>query len=75
MWTKRLATLNPFVGLYPTKAVPSASGGMMIIGNRTAPTHENWFGLQVDANGNLEWARIYMEPLGDYDGYLTLSTV
>jgi hypothetical protein len=48
---------------------------MLVVGHRADNTHENYFGIQVDANGELEWARIYMEPIGSYDGYQGRPTV
>lgn len=75
VWSKRYSALNPFVRLFPTTAVPSADGGMLIIGHRTDPTHENYFGIKVDMNGELQWSRIYMEPLQTNDAYGTAPVV
>ncbi len=68
IWTKRYSKLNPWHGLYPMLVVPSASGGMLILGNHKAPNHENFFGLELDANGDIVWGRLYMEPVGSWDG-------
>ncbi len=69
VWSFRLAALSPVVQLYPTQALATPSGGMLIIGHRVSPSHENYFGSEVDAQGELLWSSIYMEPYGMDEGY------
>ncbi len=69
VWSYRVAALSPFVKLYPTQALATASGGMLIIGHRVSPSHENYFGMEVDAQGELLWSSIYMEPYSMHEGY------
>lgn len=62
-WTKRIATTDPLIKLYPSRVVPSQTGGALLFGDRKQPNCTNYFAVHLDASGEPEWARIYMEPI------------
>lgn len=62
-----LHTTDPYVRLYPTKILPTASGGIFMMGHRVHPfSGENFFALEFDAAGDVVWAKILMEPVSSW---------
>lgn len=67
-WSKLLATTNPFVNLSPpNRIIAMPDGGATIFGQTVIYTgqgqdshYNNYYGIRLDAQGQVVWARYYM---------------